>query len=113
MTTRWLAPPGSFPGESTLVESRPWCLRKSLFENYLALGLEGFTIEVGVGVVLDERSRAKVYQFQLKILQIYEDIFIFDVTMDDAGCVTGDNSFDDLDKWFLKYNFIKNGNIPV
>lgn len=73
----------------------------------------GLTIKVGVRVVLDKRSRAKVYQFQLKILQIHENIFIFDIAMDYASRVTGNHSFHDLNTRIIKHIFNENINKPV
>ena len=59
------------------------------------------TIKVSVRLILKESSRPKIYQLQLEMLQIHEDVFILNVAVDDSGKVAGNDSLHNLkhDTW--------------
>ena len=54
------------------------------------------TIKVSVRLILKESSRPEIYQLQLEMLQIHEDVFILDVAVYDPGNVAGSDSLHNL-----------------
>jgi len=54
------------------------------------------TFELGVETVFEIGAGTKVDELELKVFQIDQEIFVFDVAMDDALAVTGEDGLDDL-----------------
>ena len=59
-------------------------------------GVHPRAVKLRVVVILHEGSAPKVDQIQLSSFEIHEDVFIFDVSVDDPGGVAGEDCLDHL-----------------
>ena len=65
------------------------------------------TIEIGVELVLEDGPRAKVDEFKIARPQIYEQIFVLDIAMDDGALVASDHGLDHLLEEMARHFFIQ------